>query len=407
MSILLTVLGVLWFVIKIILWLILGILLLVILLLNILFWVPIRYEIGGEKYGEPKGRAKVTYLLRLLGVYVTYEALELHVRARIFFFNIYHYNQSFKKEEIKETTKETTKETPEDILEESTNLAVDIVSEEAPEVGANIDAIEALKVEEEAEAVEETKEETKAEIKAVEEIKEVEKINDKKNPENLDEEVEIEDVTPQEAMPDVKISDKHDQTDRINKQDLKMEPVTKMNISKLLENDNVAQASNEKTSETSGNEDETLTKEEERSEPKSEKKKSKSGLDQAKEFWQFLRADENQGLFKMVFSRIKKMLKSILPKKYRGHVRFGFEDPAMTGGLLGGISMFYPKYYKSLTVEADFEHVKVEGKLWVKGRIIPGVILYHAIRVVLDRRVRRLIRKVRSQSKQKKKMNNK
>jgi hypothetical protein len=76
-------------------------------------------------------------------------------------------------------------------------------------------------------------------------------------------------------------------------------------------------------------------------------------------------------------------------------VKFGLEDPGTTGYILGFASMFYPKYKDGFVLQADFYDPVLEGHIKVKGKITFGVFVYYAIRIILDRRVRRLIKEVR------------
>ncbi len=100
-------------------------------------------------------------------------------------------------------------------------------------------------------------------------------------------------------------------------------------------------------------------------------------------------------MIKFVFRMIGKMLKSILPRKISGRVNFGTDDPAMTGYILAAVSSFYAMYARSFVVTPDFEGPRIEGHIRGKGRIIIGVIVFYGIRVILDKRVRRLIKEAR------------
>lgn len=115
-------------------------------------------------------------------------------------------------------------------------------------------------------------------------------------------------------------------------------------------------------------------------------------LDKAKDALAFLRSPEQEGTLKLIFSRLFKMLKSILPRKFCGRLRFGLEDPYTTGLLAGGASMFYPVYKDTLELAAVFDEEVVEGEGELHGRIIIGVIAYHGLRLYMDKRIRRMIK---------------
>lgn len=136
---------------------------------------------------------------------------------------------------------------------------------------------------------------------------------------------------------------------------------------------------------------------------KASKKKSKkkdedgaeSSIDKVKRFYGFLKAAENRGIFKFVLRMVGKILKSILPRKIEGRLNFGTDDPATTGFVLAVVSSMYPIYQENFVITPDFEEPRIEGNVKGRGRIIIGVIVFYAVRIILDKRVRRLIKEVR------------
>ncbi len=62
-------------------------------------------------------------------------------------------------------------------------------------------------------------------------------------------------------------------------------------------------------------------------------------------------------------------LKKLRPKKIRGRLHFGTEDPALTGEILGGLSLLYPIFQDDVRMEPDFSEKVLEGELHAKGRI--------------------------------------
>ncbi|MBQ8327340.1 MAG: DUF2953 domain-containing protein [Lachnospiraceae bacterium] len=86
-----------------------------------------------------------------------------------------------------------------------------------------------------------------------------------------------------------------------------------------------------------------------------------------------------------------KLLKHIAPRKLRGNLLIGFEDPATTGQILGYICMFYPIYGNNLNVRADFENKVLDADLKFKGRIRLYVLLVGALRLWRDKNIKKLI----------------
>jgi len=124
-------------------------------------------------------------------------------------------------------------------------------------------------------------------------------------------------------------------------------------------------------------------------------KEGESKKDQVLRFYGFLREERNVGVLRFILKKLFKAIGSILPKKFRGNIHFGLDDPAMTAYILGGASIFYPKYKDSLTLTANFETPMIEGDLDVRGYILPCIFLWALIKIYVDKRVRRLIKEVR------------
>lgn len=127
-------------------------------------------------------------------------------------------------------------------------------------------------------------------------------------------------------------------------------------------------------------------------------KEGESTKEQVLRFYGFLREEENIGVLRFIIRKLLKAIGSILPKKFRGNVHFGLDDPAMTAYILGGASIFYPKYKDSLTLTPDFEETVIEGDLDIRGYILPCIFVWALIRIYLDGRVRRLIKEVRKKT---------
>ncbi len=73
------------------------------------------------------------------------------------------------------------------------------------------------------------------------------------------------------------------------------------------------------------------------------------------------------------FSKVKKelfwFLGKLKPGKVEIKVRYGFEDPYYTGKVLAGLSILYPFLGDSTEIIPDFEHKVLDGGVCVKGRI--------------------------------------
>lgn len=86
------------------------------------------------------------------------------------------------------------------------------------------------------------------------------------------------------------------------------------------------------------------------------------------------------------------LLKRIAPRKIKGYLHIGMEDPATTGLILGYYGMLYPLIGEHIDVVPDFEHVILEGTLKIRGNIT----LFQAVRIActiyFDKDLQKLIR---------------
>lgn len=101
-------------------------------------------------------------------------------------------------------------------------------------------------------------------------------------------------------------------------------------------------------------------------------------LHQKKELLADILEDERvKSTFAWCVKKLKRLVSSIRPKKLRANIRFGFEDPANTGMLLGMFGFLYTFFGDSLKVEPDFTEVCFEADGRLRGRvflIVPVVI---------------------------------
>ena len=85
------------------------------------------------------------------------------------------------------------------------------------------------------------------------------------------------------------------------------------------------------------------------------------------------------------------VFKHIAPRKVKGNVKFGFDEPYKTGQIIGYISMLPFVYQKELYWEPDFYNKVIEGELYLKGKIRLGYIA----RIVLNINIWKTIKAAR------------
>ena len=90
------------------------------------------------------------------------------------------------------------------------------------------------------------------------------------------------------------------------------------------------------------------------------------------------------------------ILRHIRPRRLKGRIHFGTEDPSLTGKILGGLGILYPVLPKGLSVEPDFERSGLEADVEVGGHFFGIVLLYRALKILRNKGVRSLMARFRT-----------
>jgi len=142
---------------------------------------------------------------------------------------------------------------------------------------------------------------------------------------------------------------------------------------------------------------EDLDTSKQKKEKKSKKdKEPNKNIEQAKELWTFLQEPQNKDILKFITKYVVKIVKWILPRKVYVDMELGLEDPALTGYIAAVTSIVYVATKKNIHIAPNFNEQVIKGDFRIKGRLYLYQLLYYIIRVIIDKRVRRLIKKVRS-----------
>ena len=122
--------------------------------------------------------------------------------------------------------------------------------------------------------------------------------------------------------------------------------------------------------------------------------KIKQGIRKVRETKAFLTDQRTHAAFRAALREILVLLQALLPRKIRGEVYFGMEDPALTGEILGGIGIFYPVFMDNVKVYPNFQESVLEGELFAKGKLRVITVLRIALRLWMDKNVRYVYRKL-------------
>lgn len=96
-----------------------------------------------------------------------------------------------------------------------------------------------------------------------------------------------------------------------------------------------------------------------------------------------------------IIKEIKALIFHIKPNKLQGNIRFGMEDPCLTGEILALAGVFYPLYGEYFTIEPFFEKQILEGEVFFCGRIYGIYFALLAWRIFKNRDLRFIIKKIK------------
>lgn len=114
-----------------------------------------------------------------------------------------------------------------------------------------------------------------------------------------------------------------------------------------------------------------------------------TGLLQKKELvLNFWHEEKNRATLSLLKRQIFCLLRHVRPRKMKGRVRFGFDDPYTTGQILTVVSPFYGWYAKNVQIIPVFDGQALDGELVLRGRICIGAVLLTAGRMLLDKNFR-------------------
>lgn len=106
-----------------------------------------------------------------------------------------------------------------------------------------------------------------------------------------------------------------------------------------------------------------------------------------------VRDEDNQALVGHALGRLGRILKSIRPRVLRLEALIGTGEPDTTGYVYGAVWAVMPFLGRKcrIAITPDFERQILEGEVFLRGHVMAVVLLYHAVRVILDKRLWQLM----------------
>lgn len=112
--------------------------------------------------------------------------------------------------------------------------------------------------------------------------------------------------------------------------------------------------------------------------------------------FQILRDEKNKAAFGVIREHGLNIIRHIFPSSIEGYLEFGFDDPSQTGEALGVLSWILPVIPEKFQIIPDFTEKKLETDAEAKGHFFVFVLLKEALRIWLNKDVKKLIRRVRN-----------
>ena len=110
-------------------------------------------------------------------------------------------------------------------------------------------------------------------------------------------------------------------------------------------------------------------------------------------FWdRMINDSKNQNAVNVIKKQLIVLLRLIRPRRVKGFIHFGFEDPATCGKVLMYLSMIYPVLPRKLVFDPSFNDTDIYGNIVIKGRIFLIVIALCLIKLYFNKDVKRMIR---------------
>lgn len=146
--------------------------------------------------------------------------------------------------------------------------------------------------------------------------------------------------------------------------------------------------------EDAGSSDENEKKEKDKKEKDKKKTNShKSGFyDKISKYREIIDSKEFLDSFELCKKQIGKIVKAILPKRFRVDGSLGFSDPSMNGKVCAVLGMLYPLIHKNVFVGVDFETEIIDVEGYCKGRLYGITLLLVFLRVFFNRKIRKVLK---------------
>ncbi len=320
---------------KIIGWLLLILIGLLLVVLGTVLFSPIRYRFDMEYHHKLEGKAKITWFSHIISIDIEYQENRPHYQIRIFGIQIF--PKTKKKKQRKQNTRKKKVE-----RKQKTSQTIGHLSPIKEEDKKNEE--KSLS----------SKEETQKEKNSIREIEKNKKQENKKQ-ENK-KEVQSTLLEKEEEKLPIIIEEKRQKRNSFKKF---LYSIPKK-IQRIL-------------------------------------KKWKYLLEKIQYYRSFYKDEVTKRAIEFTKKTLKKLCLHTLPRKFEGMIVFGTSDPALTGQILGILSIAMPFYKEKLRLYPVFDESTFAFEVKGKGRIQIGYYVYLALRFWFQKDVKQVITRIRKE----------
>lgn len=130
-----------------------------------------------------------------------------------------------------------------------------------------------------------------------------------------------------------------------------------------------------------------------------ERKNKDKKFDKIKPVFDILKDTQNKGAVDALKNAVICAINHCGPKKFKVNMIIGTGDPCNTGLLFGAFGIIMALIKGEYNISPDFYNKRIEGYMYIKGRIRSAVVLYYILKIYADKDIKRMagqIKKARS-----------
>ena len=102
--------------------------------------------------------------------------------------------------------------------------------------------------------------------------------------------------------------------------------------------------------------------------------------------------EERDRLFEAIGKYLKSIFKGVRPDNFYLMGTLGFEDPSITGQVVGLAWILNGILNKRIEIQAAFDREVIEGEFKISGHLVPAAFIYYTVRFILTKEVMKIIK---------------